>query len=382
MAKLHLPGDWAPTVVFALAGVPLYLIPAEPGAEAIPGKTTLGLIFLGLAVLLGIAAFRGREIEDSAVYYYWKSLDTSFGPVVFSALLVFFGSNFLLMGLQELSPYLLFFGVGFLVFVYSFTLHARITVFNKDKTFLTMIGKPWSLTRHYSAKDFDGLAMTTDFSYAGQLGMIQSWRKHYFIFAINGKKKVLLLREYSKEGAEKSLKELARLTGLKQVHEELEEAQLMPDLRVEIGGKKVSLENIMDRRPPHQMGTLADLQKEHPEARVVKQRPKKFPAQPKTPFNGDHFIALLEAAKVPCFLDHATPDQTDIWVFKTPILVPLEFMKNFSDYQAVAAILPGEFVYFDSIDFDEDYEEFRCEPDHKFPPYDANEETKLFWGRK
>lgn len=397
MAKLHLPGDWAPTLVFALAGLPLYLIPAEPGAEAIPGKAALGLIFFGLSLLLGIAAHRGRSISEGARYYFWKSLDTSFGPVVFSALLLFFGSNFLLIDgaalfsesyakSQQMSFnfWLLFLGLGFLTFVYYFCLHVRITVFNKDKSFLTMIGKPWSFTRHYKARDFDGLLLTTDLSYAGQLGMIQSWRRHYFIFATNGKKKVLILRDGSLEEAKKSIEELTRLTGLKQLQEDPEGMPLVPDLRVEMGGRKVSLQEIMDSHQADSVGSLSDLKKKHPEARVVKEKPKDFPSnsKKKTCFNGDHFIALLEAAKVPCFLDHSTPDQTDIWFFKAPILVPLKFMENFSDYQDFAKALPDKFIHFKGMNFDQDWEEFRWEPDAKYPPADANEEVKLFWGRQ
>lgn len=384
MAKLHLPGDWAPTLVFALAGVPLYLIPPEPGAEVIAGKATLGLIFLGLAVLLGIAAFRGREIEDSAVYYYWKSLETSFAAVAFSALLVFFGSGFLLIGVQELSIYELFFGTGFLIFAYYFCLHARITVFNKNKTFFTMVGKPWSFTRRYKASDFDELAVSQNFSYAGQLGMIQYWQRHFFIFAVKGKKGVLLLRENSLQDAEASLKKLSGYTGLPIAKQKIEEGEpLAPDLRVEIGGKKITLQEIL-AKSPHPIDTLTQLQEKYPKARVLKALPENFPRirKKKREFTGDHFVALLRAAKIPHYLHTSTPDQTDIWYFQRPLILPLKLLKPFEDFDVYTEAYPQHFIAFTDYDFSQEWEAFYYEPDRKYPPHDADEETQLWWGRQ
>lgn len=382
MARIHVPGDWSPTVVFALAGLPLWLIPSE-GAEVIAGKTTLGLVFLVLSVLLSIAAFRGRTVPDGAKFYQWKALDTSFGPVVFSALSLFFGSGFLLSILEDFDFWLLFVGTGFLIFTYYFSLHARITVFNPDKTFWAMIGKPWSFTRRYKASDFDELSVSQGFSYAGQLGMIQYWQRHFFIFAVKGKKGVLLLRENSLKDAEASLKELSRLTSLPIAKQKVEEEPLVPDLRVELGGKKITLQEIL-AHAPHPVGTLAELQEKYPKACVVEVIPKNFPKVGKKThqFTGDHFVSLLRAAKISHYLHTSTPDQTDIWYFEKPLILPLKLLEPFEDFEAFTEAYPEHFMAFTHYDFPQEWEEFNYEPKKKYPPHDADEETQLWWGRQ
>ena len=256
---------------------------------------------------------------------------------------------------------MLFISIGFLVFAYNFCLHARITVFNPDKTFWTMIGKPWSFTRRYKASDFEELVVSKDFSYAGQLGMIQYWQRHFFIFAVKHKKAVLLLRDNSWEEAETSLKELSRLTGISIAKKKVSQDGLAPDLRVELSSQS------KNAKPEHMtthVGSLAELQKKFPTAHVLKTPPPKFPSgKNRKVFAGDYFKDLLTTAKIPHYFDHATPIQEEIWFFQNPLIVPLKLLMAFKEFNAVHAQNPEGFILFTAVAFQ--FEEFRWESHKK-----------------
>lgn len=389
MAKLHLPGDWAAPLALALAGGTLYFSSTLKKTEyVIPGENVLGIFFLVSSLWLGLLAFRGRAIEDESVYYYWKALEASFSSVIFGAALVFFGSNFLLMNMvalisetyaktaqYEFSIYLTFLAVGFLVFAYYFLFHARVVVFNKDKTFLTMIGKPWSWTRHYQANDFKELVVNQGLSYAGQSGMVRYFQKHYFVFAINGKKRVLLMRDNSLEDAKVSLQELSKLTGLSVASE-----SPIINSKIKIEEKKTGIKNLL--RAPSCLGPLSQLQKKFPTAHVLDKIPEEFPNsnQEKIDFEERHFIMLLRATRVPYYFHGSTPIQEDIWFFKNPLIVSLKFLSVFEEFSEAAAVTPNDFVAFTDVVFS--WKEFGWMPDRKYPPLDVDEETRWWWGRQ
>jgi len=220
MKQLHIPGDWAAPIAFALVAAGTFLRELGVSAEyAFPGGNLIVLALLAVAVFLAVAAVRGRSIEDSATYYYSDGNPTSFFFVAFGAAFLFMGIFTLAFVLQEkdfgaLIWGLGFFGPGCLWVAHMCLLKLRIVVFNTDKSFLTMQGKPWSFTRHYKTSDFSSLSMDVKFSTrlngAGNT-------KHYCIYAVNEGKKVLLLRYPSVEKARETLKNITRLTGLKLV---------------------------------------------------------------------------------------------------------------------------------------------------------------------
>ncbi len=222
MKQIHAPGDYAAPITFALAAIITFLRNINISADyALPGGNLLALVFLAIAVFLTIAAVRGRSIEDSATYYYCDGKKTSF-------LFVAFGTGFLLLGtyiplfaLQENSLKILIWALimslcSFLV-TYFCILKLRIVVFNVDKTFLIMQGKPWSFTRHHKVSDFNNLMMGVEFSARYRSA---GHEKHYCTYVINGAKKVLLLRDSSIEEARLTVKNITRLTGLELIGEE------------------------------------------------------------------------------------------------------------------------------------------------------------------
>lgn len=222
MAKLHIPGDWAAPIAFALVAAGTFLRQINVSAEyAFPGGNLIALAFLAAAVFLAVAAVRGRSIEDSATYYYRDGNPTSFFFVAFGAGFLFMGILSLAFALQGKDfgalIWALILSPGFLWVAHMCLLKVQIVVFNTDKTFLTMQGKPWSFTRSYKVSDFSSLSVGVKFSPrfngAGNV-------KHYCTYAVNERKKVLLLRDSSIEEARGTVKNITRLTGLKFVGEE------------------------------------------------------------------------------------------------------------------------------------------------------------------
>lgn len=218
MKQLHIPGDWTAPIAFALVALGIFLRDiASSDQYDIPGGNMIAVVFLAVAALLSVAAVRGRSIQDSATYYYSDAKPTEFGSVSVGALTLFFGTFILSFALQEKDLKILIW--AFIMdscifwFTYRSILSLQLVVFNTDKTFLTMKGKPWSLTRNYKVSDFQSLCMTADL-YRGRY--TQS-RVIYSTYAVNGKKKVLLLRDGSIEKARETVKNISRLTGLKLV---------------------------------------------------------------------------------------------------------------------------------------------------------------------
>ena len=219
MKQLHIPGDWAAPIAFALVAAGTFLRQSNVSAEyAIPGGNLIALACLVVAVLLAVAAQRGRSIEDSATYYYSGGAPTSLVFVGFGTLFLPLGT-FAPVGALQVEDWGgriwgLGFSLGALWLAYTFLLKVQIVVFNVDKTFLTMQGKPWSFTRHYKASEFSSLSMDVKFSprFNG-VGNV----KHYCTYAMNGGKKVLLLRDTSTEKARETVKNITHLTGLKLV---------------------------------------------------------------------------------------------------------------------------------------------------------------------
>lgn len=218
MKQIHIPGDWAAPIAFALVAAGTFLRELAVSAEyAFPGGNFIALAFLVVAALLSVAAVRGRSIEDSATYYYSDAKPTEFVFVAFGAGFLFLAVLGLAFAIQE--KYLggiilaLIMSSGAFYLVYIIILKVHIVVFNVDKTFLTMKGKPWSLTRHYKASDFQSLHL--GIQYDGKVARSHGPTKMYCTYAVNGEKKVLLLRDTTIEKARETVKNITHLTGLK-----------------------------------------------------------------------------------------------------------------------------------------------------------------------
>lgn len=393
MATIRLAGDWSAPLAFGLSGLGMMLASHfRDYAHLIPYEGPVGIGFLGLALVLALFAAMGRRVPDGAVFYYWKSLGTSLASVIFSALLLLFGVEFLLMNFSllvsesyaktaqmEFSFYLVFLGVGFFTFAYYFLLHARITVFNPDKSFLAMVGKPWSFTRRYHARDFQELRMHTGLSYAGQLGMIRHFQRHFYISAVGAKNNVLLMRDNSSQEAEINLKTIGRLTGLPIIIPVVEKSSDAPSGAGSSDRKISPLEILAGRSCTGPLGTLLQ---EYPQASVIERMPTEFLPSPGKlrPFEAEHFIALLKAAKVPYYFHTSTTIQTDIWFFKDPLIVALDHLSAFDEFAGAAAETPGDFVLFTDVVFP--WKEFGWTPGRKYPPADADQDTIEWWGRQ
>ncbi len=223
MKQLHIPGDWAAPMAFALVGAGIFLRDMWASEQYdMPGGNIIAGIFLVVAAFLSVAAVRGRSIQDSATVYYSDAKPTEFVFVAFGAGFLFLAVFGLASVIQEkylagiVLALIMSYGVFYLVYIILLKVH--IVVFNTDKTFLTMQGKPWSFTRHYKASDFSSLSM--GIQYDGKVARSHGPTKMYCTFAVNGEKKVLLLRDTSIEKARETVKNITRLTGLKLVGEE------------------------------------------------------------------------------------------------------------------------------------------------------------------
>lgn len=220
MKQIHIPGDWAAPIAFVLVAAGTFLRELAVSAEyAFPGEKFISLAFLVVAALLSVAAVRGRSVEDSATYYYSDGKPTAFVFVAFGAGFLFMGALSLLFALQEKDfaalIWALILNLGFLWLAHMCLLKVQIVVFNTDKTFLTMQGKPWSFTRRYKVSDFSSLSMGVE--YAASTGINASARRLYCTYTTSEGKKVLLLRDTSIEKAQETVKNITRLTGLKLV---------------------------------------------------------------------------------------------------------------------------------------------------------------------
>jgi hypothetical protein len=220
MKQLHIPGDWAAPMAFALVGAGIFLRDIWASEQYdMPGGYIIALVFLTVATFLSVAAVRGRSIQDSATVYYSDAKPTEFVFVAFGAGFLFLAVLGLAFAIQE--KYLggiilaLIMSSGAFYLVYIIILKVHIVVFNVDKTFLTMKAKPWSLTRHYKASDFQGLSIGIE--YDGKVARSHGPTKMYCTHAVNEGKKVLLLRDTSIEKARETVKNITRFTGLKLV---------------------------------------------------------------------------------------------------------------------------------------------------------------------
>lgn len=223
MKQLHIPGDWSAPIAFALVAAVIFLRDlAVLDQYAMPAGNLIAGIFLAVAVFLAVAAVRGRSIEDSATYYYSDAKLTEFVFVAFGVLFLFLGVLAPAFAIQE--KYLggliwaLILDLGSLSLVYTILLKVHIVVFNVDKTFLTMKGKPWSFTRRYKASDFQSLSM--GIQHDATTVRNRGATRMYCTYAVNGEKKILLLRDSSIEEARETVKNITHLTGLKLVGEE------------------------------------------------------------------------------------------------------------------------------------------------------------------
>jgi hypothetical protein len=223
MKQVHIPGDWAAPIAFALVAAVIFLRDIGVSDQySMPAGNLIVGIFLVVAAFLAVAAVRGRSIQDSATVYYSDAKPTEFVFVAFGAGFLFLAVLGLAFAIQE--KYLggiilaLIMSSGAFYLVYIIILKVHIVAFNTDKTFLTMKAKPWSLTRHYKASDFQSLSMGIQYDATSVRGLGAT--RMYCTYAVNGEKKVLLLRDGTIEEARETVKNITRLTGLKFVGEE------------------------------------------------------------------------------------------------------------------------------------------------------------------
>lgn len=218
--RIRLPGDWSAPVALALAGTAIVFVARGASTDALAGAWIVALVYGVLAAVTGVAALRGRAVDDGSTFSWWGSLGADRAGFFFGTGLLYFGGTLLV------TPFSLHFSwgatvlslavaTGFLIFAYQFLLAATIVAFTPAKEVIIMHGKSLTFwrTRH-RLTDFTALEVRIRRAYAGTYGMMSTWQRIYDIAATSPRATITLGRETTREGAQRTLAELAQRTGL------------------------------------------------------------------------------------------------------------------------------------------------------------------------
>ncbi|KKW28449.1 MAG: hypothetical protein UY72_C0072G0009 [Candidatus Uhrbacteria bacterium GW2011_GWD2_52_7] len=214
--RLRSSSDWTPTVCFGFAALLMlaihWLIETPPGIERV-----MPWVFAGIAGVSAVKAAMGMKLPDGSTSYSWGDIGMA-GELLFFAIgMLTFGGMGVASGLAGGEAWLisLVWGGIFLTYASWLAFRRRRTIFTTDGRMMVCFGKPFALySRSWKTSDFSALLATTDWHYAGTLGMITSWRRAWHISAKGKRGNAYLYKCSSESDARELLVAFSKLTGI------------------------------------------------------------------------------------------------------------------------------------------------------------------------
>lgn len=214
--RLRSFSDWTPTVCFGFAALFMWVIrwivESPPGSEQ-----AMPWVFAGIAVACGIKAAVGMGLPDKSTSYSWADIGMAGELLFFSIGMLTFGGMAVASGIAGREAWLisLVWGGVFVTYAAWLAFRRRRTIFTPDGRIMVRVGKPFTFfARTWNASDFTELIATTDWHYAGTLGMITSWRRAWHIGARGKQGNAYLYKCSSESDARELLAAFAKLTGI------------------------------------------------------------------------------------------------------------------------------------------------------------------------
>lgn len=210
--------DWAAPIAFAVAAAAVWGM-TEVGSEVPPHAEKLALVYMLLAVVMGIGALRGTKVPDGSQYAWWGDVGMDWFAVPGGTVLLVFAGNLLLhtvAGTLDIAPILpLANSVAFFFLAYMALMHRRMVALTGEHV-TTRVGRPWPwCARAYATSGFTKLAVVANREYMGTIGMITSWRRMWYVVALAQNRRVTVGKEMSWEAARDRMQEIAKVTGIK-----------------------------------------------------------------------------------------------------------------------------------------------------------------------
>lgn len=214
--RLRSLADWTPTVCFGFAAffmfVIRWLVESPPGIER-----AMPWVFAGIAVVSAVKATIGMRLPDESTSYSWADIGMAGELLFFSIGMLTFGGMGVASGLAGREAWLisLVWGGIFLLYAAWLAFRRRRTIFTSDGRVMVCFGKPFTFYfRSWDVSDFRTLIATTDWHYAGTLGMITSWRRAWHISAKGKRGNAYLYKCSSESDARELLTSFSKLTGI------------------------------------------------------------------------------------------------------------------------------------------------------------------------
>jgi hypothetical protein len=150
--RIKIAGDWSGTVSFAAAGIALMLMTIYGSQDTVTNAYIFPVLYLIVALWLGIMAARGRRVPDNSTFAVWENAGFDLvynGMSVIGLFLFATGTQMLLT--EGITGYWLFVAIiVFLVIVWGIAqlnFAARIMVFTPEKKVILLKGRPFSFIR-------------------------------------------------------------------------------------------------------------------------------------------------------------------------------------------------------------------------------------------
>ncbi len=179
--RIHLEGDWSASWAFGLAAIPM-MIAAYVGDTFSPMVRVsvwgLGLLYIVIAILLGVFAKRGREVSDGSTWVSWNNTGSDAWMTLGSAFFLYAAGFGTLMfvavaALSSLHDWEMvgavlggLLAVGWGIVQLNFA--ARVVVFTPNKHIEVLKGRPCAFFRKtFLPKDWLGLHVSYQQGYSG-----------------------------------------------------------------------------------------------------------------------------------------------------------------------------------------------------------------------
>lgn len=240
--RIKIDGDWSGTVSFVMAAVAVtcmtIFLSGTSNAARLPASGVQHLyilagLYLIIAMILGIAATRGREVPDGSSLVTWENTGFDFWGNIMSTIALWaiaMGFEIFLIEGQgdDIKISWLIVILGLVVVTWGLAwlnFGARLVIFAPDKRVIIMKGRPLTIIRKtYEPRDWLGLHVSWAQGYAG--GM---YRNHpdnlYFVWGVQTSGVVKL-------NTLNIPQETKRSTALKMLHEVVEETAVKVGLPV------------------------------------------------------------------------------------------------------------------------------------------------------